>query len=104
MYTYLKKIALNILPKKVIFKIEPTLRLIYSFDKKGINHLCSVCRFKNSKWISIENKDKLCPKCGSLSRDRRLWKLISENYLNNNSNVLDFSPSRSLFRKWKKEK
>ena len=36
-----------------------------------------------------------------MSRDRRLWKLIAEKYLRSNIQILDFSPSRSLFRKWK---
>jgi predicted SAM-dependent methyltransferase len=38
-----------------------------------------------------------------LSRDRRLWLLIENKYLANDINVLDFSPSRSLYRKWKKQ-
>ncbi|WP_445736465.1 methyltransferase domain-containing protein [Mariniflexile sp.] len=45
----------------------------------------------------------MCPFCGSLSRNRRLWYL-----LNNNGNLkgklLHFSPSRSLYRNLKKEK
>jgi SAM-dependent methyltransferase len=39
----------------------------------------------------------LCPFCGSLSRNRRLWKLINESDLLK-GNVLHFSPSRSLYR------
>ena len=34
-------------------------------------------------------------------QNRRLWKLITEKYLRSNIQILDFSPSRSLFRKWK---
>jgi SAM-dependent methyltransferase len=88
----------------MLFQIEPSLRSIYALNKSGNRHKCTVCNFESKTWITISNGDNLCPKCGSLSRDRRLWKLISENYLIDNISVLDFSPSRSLFRKWKKTK
>lgn len=104
MYQSLKKIVHFIIPKKFIFQIEPYLRSIYAISKIGKNYKCSVCNFETKEWIVIENNDKLCPNCGSLSRDRRLWQLISEEYLNEQISVLDFSPSRTLFRKWKKEK
>ena len=43
----------------------------------------------------------ICPFCGSLSRTRRLWKLLFED-LNIKGKVLHFSPSRSLYRRLKK--
>lgn len=104
MYNHFKEIALKIISKRVLLKIEPYLRFLYSINKKGSNHICNICHFKNTNWIILQNKDHLCPKCGSLSRDRRLYKIISENYLKKDLSILDFSPSRSLFRKWKKEK
>jgi SAM-dependent methyltransferase len=104
MYNLLKKTISFILPKKIIFNIEPYLRNFYSIFKKGKNHYCSICGFKSKKWIILLNEDNLCPKCGSLSRDRRLWKILKENHNKKNIKVLDFSPSRSLFRKWKKIK
>ncbi|WP_241664852.1 class I SAM-dependent methyltransferase [Seonamhaeicola maritimus] len=43
----------------------------------------------------------MCPFCGSLSRNRRLWKLlIDEKKIK--GNLLHFSPSRSLYRNFKK--
>jgi SAM-dependent methyltransferase len=104
MYQSLKKIVHFILPRKILFQIEPYLRKIYALGKSGNKHKCSVCDFEAETWTSISNGDNLCPKCGSLSRDRRLWKIISENYLKEGIEVLDFSPSRSLFRKWNKTK
>ena len=104
MYNLLKKTVYFIFSKKNLFKIEPFLRTIYALSKTGNNHKCSVCNFEWKAWTTIPNGDNLCPKCGSLSRDRRLWKVISENYLKEQITVLDFSPSRSLFRKWKKVK
>jgi len=103
MYRSIKLVLHNLLPKKLLFRIEPYLRYLFSINKRGQNHKCSVCNFESKEWIVIENNDKLCPKCGSLSRDRRLWKLISENYLSQPITVLDFSPSRCLYRKWKKQ-
>jgi ubiquinone/menaquinone biosynthesis C-methylase UbiE len=56
------------------------------------------------QWVNLPNQNLLCSNCGSLSRDRRLWQLLKEHYIKPNIHVLDFSPSRTLFRKWKKEK
>jgi len=102
MYNSLKKVLTSIFPKKVLFRIEPYIRNCYAFFKKGSHHICSVCEFKAASFERLPNADLLCPNCGSLSRDRRLWKLIVEKYLQPDIQILDFSPSRSLFRKWKK--
>lgn len=104
MYQLLKKIVRTIFPKKTLFKIEIYFRKCYALFKKGTKHYCTICEFKASSLESLPNQDMLCPNCGSLSRDRRLWNLISTTYLKPGIHVLDFSPSRSLFRKWKKIK
>lgn len=49
----------------------------------------------------MKNNDLLCPKCGSLARDRRLWNLIIKDFLKTNIKALDFSPSRCIARKMK---
>ena len=67
-------------------------------------HQCNICEKKLSKFVVNQRKEVLCPKCGSLGRDRRLWKLLETNYLKNNYTILDFSPSRSLSRQLKKNK
>jgi SAM-dependent methyltransferase len=102
MYNSLKKVITTIFPKIVLFRIEPYIRNCYAFLKIGNQHFCSVCEFKSTSFERLPNSDLLCPKCGSLARDRRLCKTISETYLLPNLKILDFSPSRSLFRKWKK--
>jgi predicted SAM-dependent methyltransferase len=102
MYNGFKKIIHSVLPKKAIFQIEPYLRAAWSLTYRGSKHECTVCNTKLNAWIIFHN-DTICPKCGSLSRDRRLWQLIEDNYLTENIKVLDFSPSRSLYRKWKKQ-
>ena len=103
MYNNLKKIIHTFLPKKTLFKIEPNLRFLWALFYRGSKHECAVCKTNLRAWIDF-HKDTICPNCGSLSRDRRLWQLIEENYLINHIKVLDFSPSRSLYRKWKKQK
>lgn len=45
----------------------------------------------------------MCPFCGSLSRNRRLLKLLEESN-DIKGNVLHFSPSRNLYRNLKKRK
>ncbi|WP_428071695.1 class I SAM-dependent methyltransferase [Chryseobacterium gambrini] len=45
----------------------------------------------------------MCPVCGSISRTRRLYKLLNEEFIVPNIAILDFSPFRILYRKWKKK-
>jgi predicted SAM-dependent methyltransferase len=47
-----------------------------------------------SNFIKLKNEDKLCPKCGSLSRTRRLWDLLKNKI--QDKTVLHFSPSLSI--------
>ena len=104
MYNSLKNSLTQFIPKKFLFRIEPILRKCYAGFKRGNNHKCTICNFKASNWVNLPNQNLLCSNCGSLSRDRRLWQLLKEHYIKPNIHVLDFSPSRTLFRKWKKEK
>jgi SAM-dependent methyltransferase len=102
MYNSLKKIIHTVLPKKAMFKIEPYLRFSWSLFYRGSKYECLVCKTNLRTWI-IFHQDKICPNCGSLSKDRRLWQLIENNYIKNDIKVLDFSPSRSLYRRWQKQ-
>lgn len=104
MYNTLKNSLTRFIPKKLLFRIEPILRKCYAIIKRGNHHECVICEFKASDWVYLPNQDLLCPNCGSLARDRRLWQILKEHYIKTNIHVLDFSPSRTLFRKWKKEK
>jgi ubiquinone/menaquinone biosynthesis C-methylase UbiE/predicted RNA-binding Zn-ribbon protein involved in translation (DUF1610 family) len=102
MYNSLKNTLIQIIPKKMLFRIEPILRKCFAISKKGNKYECMICKFKASDWVHLQNQDLLCPNCGSLARDRRLWHVLKQNYIKPNIKILDFSPSRSLFRKWKK--
>lgn len=104
MYNILKYVANLIIPKKLIFNFETRIRYFIYIFHKGSTYQCNICEKGLSSFINIKENDKLCPYCGSLSRDRRLWQLINNNYLTNGIKVLDFSPSRSLYRRFKKLK
>src|SRR5258705_7505339 len=107
MYLFLKKIVKKILPQKLLFKVEPFLRKTYSLLFRGNKYHCTVCEGSFDRFIKLsagssgKNGELLCARCGSLPRDRRLYDLLKkENLLN--GKLLDFSPSRALYRKIKK--
>ncbi len=102
MYLFIKKTITKIIPRKFLFEHEEKFRKIYSLLYSGSNFSCSVCAKKLNQFISTENHDSICPACGSLKRNRRLWILLEQEFLFPNCTILDFSPSRSLFRKLKK--
>tara|TARA_Y100000815_G_scaffold201856_1_gene185487 strand:+ start:2131 stop:2883 length:753 start_codon:yes stop_codon:yes gene_type:complete len=104
MYNNFKRVVHLMVPKRIIFKVEPYLRKVFSITKKGHNHCCTICNFKAKQWILLPNQDLLCPNCGSISRDRRLYLIVKKEFFTPSCNVLDFSPSRSLFRQFKREK
>lgn len=102
MYQTFKNIILQIVPRKIIFEQEETLRSLYSFFYSGNSFQCNICSKNLRKFITLSNGDSLCPNCGSLKRNRRLWSLLETEFLVPNGVVLDFSPSRCLYRKMKK--
>jgi SAM-dependent methyltransferase len=102
MYNTAKKLLTKIIPVRLLQKYEPALRSVYAVFYSGKNQECTVCGKKLRTFLRLHNNDLLCPKCGSLSRDRRLWLLINNGFLAPGATVLDFSPSRSLARKMKK--
>jgi predicted SAM-dependent methyltransferase len=102
MYKYLKNILRKIFPKRFLFLYEPKIRfLLYQFYR-GKAYQCNICNKNLRKFINLES-DLLCPNCGSISRNRRLWYLLKANFLKKGMNILDFSPSRSIYRLMKKD-
>lgn len=103
MYTYFKASIKGLIPKKILFKNELFFRFFHGVFYLGNKHKCNICAKNLRAFIVLKNQDLLCPFCGSLSRNRRLWFLLNQKkYLK--GNVLHFSPSRSLFRMLKKMK
>lgn len=104
MYHFLKKILTQIIPRKLLFKQEENIRSLYSLFYSGSAYECNICNKNLSNFIKTSKNDSLCPNCGSLQRNRRLWYLLESEFLTINSSILDFSPSRCLYRKIKKIK
>lgn len=101
MYHGLKKIVKALVPQKPLFKYEFIFRRLISINYLGNNHRCNICKTKLKRFIRLSSKDLLCPACGSRSRTRRLYHLLTENKALH-GNILHFSPSRSLYRTFKK--
>lgn len=103
MYEAVKKLAKRWLPKQLLLKNELFLRKILAAKYRGNAFGCNICDSKLSAFIPLENGETLCPACGSLPRNRRLWDLLKEQDLLQ-GHVLDFSPSRCLARKMRVQK
>ena len=104
MYSCLKYILRLAIPEKYFVKYEGEFRaLLYPFYKGKICR-CNICDAELRIFIKLKSGDLLCPKCGSLGRTRRLYKLLNEYIFKEGPQVLDFSPSRSLYRKLKSKK
>ena len=86
MYKLLKKIYRKLTPNKFHYRIEPYIRaIIYYLIYKGNTVQCNICLSKSKKFITISfinSKDKICPKCGSLSRSRALSFYVSKYFQN----------------------
>lgn len=101
MYKTIKQSLKTIIPKKILFKNELFFRWFYALIYTGNKHQCNICLKKLRAFIPLSSHDLLCPACGSRSRTRRLWLLLNKNN-HIHGNVLHFSPSRSIYRKLKK--
>jgi SAM-dependent methyltransferase len=101
MYPEIKQLLKAILPWKVIVKYEANFRILYYQFYRGRKYFCNICNKQLRKFIKLKDGSLLCPYCGSISRNRRLWQLLQSEFLKQGQEVLDFSPSRSLFRNLK---
>ena len=101
MYSLGKKIVSGLVSGDQLVKHEVFLRSIYALLYTGSKHECTICHKELRTFLQLPNQDLLCPKCGSLARDRRLWTILESELIKPGITVLDFSPSRSLARKMK---
>ena len=101
MYQQVKSLLKKLIPQKLLFRSEPVLRRIYAFGYIGDTCACNICNHTFSGFIPSGKQELLCPYCGSMARNRRLWKLLDPVL---KGRVLDFSPSRCLYRTLKKRK
>lgn len=101
MYEKLKNVIRLFVPPEFLFRNELLIRKVYSLFYSGNTFQCNICEKKLSHFVLNFRSEKTCPKCGSLERDRKLWKVVSNEFLKAKISILDFSPSRSLVRKFK---
>lgn len=104
MYNALKSAVKKILPESFIIRNEGNFRKLLKPFYAGNKHCCNICETKLRNFAKLDRGDEICPVCGSLPRTRRLYKLLNEEYLRFNFIMLDFSPSRALYRKLKNKK
>ncbi|MFB3055770.1 MAG: class I SAM-dependent methyltransferase [Ignavibacteriaceae bacterium] len=97
-YEKVKNIISSVVPRRVIIKNEMIIRFFYYQFFRGNRFQCNVCYKKLRGFISLKSGDKLCPFCGSSSRNRRLWNILKSEFLRGDIRILHFSPSRSLKR------
>ncbi|WP_333878448.1 class I SAM-dependent methyltransferase [Flavobacterium sp.] len=102
MYKVFQQFIHFILPRKVFFKSELVFRRLLYLGYRGHTFTCTVCGKGLRTFITGKNGNLLCPNCGSLPRNRRLWQLLETEFLRPGIYILDFSPSRCLYRKLKK--
>lgn len=100
MYNSLKNTLKKIIPNRFIFQNEPFFRFFHGVFYLGTSHQCTVCSKKLKSFIKLKNNDLLCPFCGSIARNRRLWDTLHSKH-SLQGNILHFSPSRNIYRKLK---
>ena len=74
---------------------------MYTLLYRGTRYHCNVCNSDLSTFITVDSGDLVCPKCSLLPRTRRLYELLKSELVCNNKKVLDFSPSRAIYRRLK---
>jgi SAM-dependent methyltransferase len=93
MYQRLKRLV----PRPVRLAFEPLLRRVLYIFYRGDAFRCNICGAGLARFVTMPD-DRMCPRCGSLSRNRRLYGLLTSEFLRPGVRMLDFSPSRALFR------
>jgi len=101
MYHQIKNSLKRIIPRYFLFKYEEAIRFPYATLYAGKKHTCNICNHNLKSFITTNTGEKICPYCGSLSRTRRLYDVITNEH-EFKGNILHFSPSRSLYRRLKK--
>ncbi len=103
-YHRIKSIAKRIIPQRWLVDLEPAIRGGYArLFFHGDTVACPLCDHTFRAFIPLANGGRLCPYCGSLDRNRRLWLLLRNRQLLRGE-VLHFSPARCLARLFKDRK
>jgi len=97
MYRQTKMLAGKFLSREFLFRHEYRIRWFLYLWRAGSRYRCTLCG-ANLRCFIRHGEDLICPRCGSLARTRRLGMLLKEEFLSPGMEILDFSPSRSLYR------
>jgi SAM-dependent methyltransferase len=102
MYEFIKNIIRKTFPKRFLVGNEELMRkVMFQLFYKGEKNKCNVCNSRLKRFISLSNGELLCPNCGSLGRNRKFWEIF-KGEIKNEVHILDFSPSRCIYRRLKK--
>jgi SAM-dependent methyltransferase len=103
MYEKVKNVAKKVLPRRFIDRNEGFLRKLVAITYRGSEYECAICGFHMSKFVVLDNGNKLCPRCGSLPRTRRLFTVLNSEIGIQNKSILHFSPPGSIAERIRKE-
>lgn len=92
-----KKIVKALLPRPLLLQWEGVLRRLLRWHYRGTAAGCNICGARLARFETLPSGDLLCPACGSLPRNRRLWALLQRDF-HPAGRLIDFSPSRCLYR------
>lgn len=97
MYEPLKRLARRFLPPALLLRYQDDLRAALALAYRGQRHSCNLCNYRLRRFLRLRNGELLCPRCGSLPRQRRLWQLLQAE--GTGSRLLHFSPAPALARR-----
>jgi SAM-dependent methyltransferase len=103
MYEKLKSALRRFVPQSLLIRYEAAFRMLFYQFYRGNKYQCNICGRNLRNFIVLNDDEKMCPSCGSLARNRRLWHLLHQEFLQEGKRILDFSPSRSLYKLLKKK-
>jgi SAM-dependent methyltransferase len=98
MYEKIKRLLHRLLPVRFVIRHELKFRFVYYQFYRGRGFECNVCGKRLRKFVPTKTGDRMCPRCGSVSRNRRLWAIVHSDFLAGRPKILEFSPSRCLYR------
>lgn len=86
----------RVLPAEWLRRNQRGLRRLVALAYVGNRYACNLCKFRMARFVELDNGDRLCPRCGSLPRTRRLYQLLDEFLDRPQLRVLHFSPPPPL--------
>jgi hypothetical protein len=95
MFENLREIARTIIPVKSLSVNPPRIHPFMKPFYRGSKFNCNLCNKTMRSFLKIDN-NHVCPYCGSLAQERRLYYLLSPKLCGKNIRILDLSPSRSF--------